>query len=47
MQSIGFLGASHVAPDLRERLNGAGADLIVDAMVDLPAAIATLSDRKS
>jgi HAD superfamily hydrolase (TIGR01509 family) len=47
MHSIGFVGASHAAPDLRERLNAAGADLIVDAMVDLPGAIATLSGRKS
>jgi len=47
MRSIGFVGASHVAPDLRERLKAAGADLIVDAMVDLPGAIATLSGRKS
>ncbi|MBV9238660.1 MAG: HAD family phosphatase [Xanthobacteraceae bacterium] len=47
MRSIGFVGASHVAPDLRERLQAAGADLVIDAMVDLPDAIATLSDRKS
>jgi HAD superfamily hydrolase (TIGR01509 family) len=47
MHSIGFMGASHVVPDLRERLKVAGADLIVDAMVDLPCAIATLSGRKS
>jgi beta-phosphoglucomutase-like phosphatase (HAD superfamily) len=47
MRSIGFVGASHVASDLRERLQTAGADLVIDAMVDLPDAIATLSDRKS
>ncbi len=47
MRSIGFVGASHVSPDLQERLRAAGADLIIDAMVDLPGAIATLSDRKS
>jgi beta-phosphoglucomutase-like phosphatase (HAD superfamily) len=47
MRSIGFVGASHVSPDLRERLRAAGADLVIDAMVDLPDAIATLSDRKS
>jgi HAD superfamily hydrolase (TIGR01509 family) len=47
MRSIGFLGASHVSPDLHERLKAAGADLIVDAMIDLPDAIATLSGRKS
>jgi HAD superfamily hydrolase (TIGR01509 family) len=47
MHSIGFVGASHVAPDLRERLKAAGADLVVDAMVDLPGAIARLSGRKS
>ena len=47
MRSIGFAGASHVAPDLQERLAAAGADLVINAMVDLPAAIATLSDGKS
>jgi HAD superfamily hydrolase (TIGR01509 family) len=47
MRSIGFVGASHVAPDLPQRLAAAGADLILDTMVDLPGAIARLSDRKS
>jgi HAD superfamily hydrolase (TIGR01509 family) len=47
MRSIGFVGGSHVAPDVRDRLTAAGADLIVDAMVDLTGAIATLSGRKS
>jgi HAD superfamily hydrolase (TIGR01509 family) len=47
MRSIGFVGASHVSPDLHKRLKAAGADLIVDAMIDLPGAIATLSGRKS
>jgi HAD superfamily hydrolase (TIGR01509 family) len=47
MRSIGFVGASHVSPDLRERLRAAGADLVIDAMVDLPDAIATLSDLHS
>jgi len=47
MRSIGFVGASHVSPDLHERLGAAGADLIIDAMVDLPGAIARLSDQAS
>jgi HAD superfamily hydrolase (TIGR01509 family) len=47
MHSIGFVGASHASPELRERLRAARADLVIDAMVDLPDAIATLSDRKS
>jgi HAD superfamily hydrolase (TIGR01509 family) len=47
MRSIGFVGASHVSPDLRERLTAVGADRIIDAMVDLPDAIATLAERKS
>jgi len=46
MRSIGFVGASHVAPDLHERLAAAGADVIIDTMVDLPGAIASLSDPK-
>jgi len=45
MRSIGFVGASHVSPDLAQRLAVAGADLIIDTMVDLPGAIATLSER--
>jgi HAD superfamily hydrolase (TIGR01509 family) len=47
MRSIGFVGASHVSPELRGRLKAAGADLVIDAMVDLPSAIATLSDLHS
>jgi HAD superfamily hydrolase (TIGR01509 family) len=47
MRSIGFVGASHASRDLQERLTAAGADVIIDAMVDLPDAIATLSNRKS
>lgn len=47
MRSIGFMGASHVLPDLQGRLADAGADLIIAAMLDLPDAIARLSDQKS
>jgi HAD superfamily hydrolase (TIGR01509 family) len=47
MRSIGFTGASHVLPDLQGRLADAGADLIIAAMLDLPGAIARLSDQKS
>jgi HAD superfamily hydrolase (TIGR01509 family) len=46
MASIGFVGASHVTEDLAARLTEAGADLIVTAMADLPAAVAELADRK-
>jgi HAD superfamily hydrolase (TIGR01509 family) len=45
MASIGFAGASHVAEDLTARLAEAGADLIIAAMADLPAAVAKLIDR--
>jgi HAD superfamily hydrolase (TIGR01509 family) len=47
MRSIGYEGASHISPDLSERLKAAGADLVIGAMVDLPDAIATLSDGHS
>jgi HAD superfamily hydrolase (TIGR01509 family) len=46
MASIGFVGASHVTEDLAVRLTQAGADLIITAMADLPAAVAELADRK-
>jgi HAD superfamily hydrolase (TIGR01509 family) len=46
MASIGFTGASHVAEDLTARLAEAGADLIITAMPDLPAAVAELAGRK-
>jgi HAD superfamily hydrolase (TIGR01509 family) len=45
MASIGFTGASHVADDLTARLVAAGADLVVTAMAELPAAVAELVSR--
>src|SRR5262249_13480394 len=45
MASIGFTGASHVTEDLTARLTEAGADLIISAMSDLPAAVAGLMHR--
>jgi HAD superfamily hydrolase (TIGR01509 family) len=45
MASIGFTGASHATEDLTARLAEAGADLIVSAMIDLPATVAKLVHR--
>ena len=45
MASIGFTGASHVTEDLTARLAEAGADLIISAMSDLPAAVAGMVHR--
>jgi HAD superfamily hydrolase (TIGR01509 family) len=45
MASIGFTGASHVADDLTARLVAAGADLVVTAMAELPAAVGELVSR--
>jgi HAD superfamily hydrolase (TIGR01509 family) len=46
MASIGFAGARQVTEDLAARLTEAGADLIITAMADLPAAVAELADRQ-
>jgi HAD superfamily hydrolase (TIGR01509 family) len=43
MAAIGFVGASHADADLRAELVAAGADSVVAAMADLPAAIRTLA----
>ena len=45
MASIGFAGASHATKDLAERLAGAGADVVITAMADLPATVAQLISR--
>jgi HAD superfamily hydrolase (TIGR01509 family) len=36
MRAIGFIGASHAAPNLADELRAAGADYIVAAMAELP-----------
>jgi HAD superfamily hydrolase (TIGR01509 family) len=40
MAAIGFAGASHATAKLAERLEQAGADIVIRAMSDLPQAIA-------
>jgi len=42
MRAIGFAGASHATSDLSKQLQAAGADTIVTAMAELPAAIQSL-----
>ncbi len=47
MASIGFTGASHMTEDLAAQLAASGADEVIAAMAELPAAVATLVGRKS
>jgi HAD superfamily hydrolase (TIGR01509 family) len=47
MTAIGFAGASHGNERLGEKLAAAGADIVVQAMADLPAAVQSLRDRMS
>jgi len=42
MTAIGFIGASHSNGDIAERLASAGADVVIDAMAELPAAVEQL-----
>ena len=42
MTAIGFIGASHGNGDIAERLASAGADVVIDAMAELPAAVEQL-----
>lgn len=42
MDAIGFAGASHADSQLTEQLAVAGADLVIRAMTDLPAAVERL-----
>ncbi len=42
MAAIGFVGGSHAAEDLARQLAAAGADAVVPAMADLPAAVERL-----
>ena len=39
MRVIGFVGGSHCRPDHGSRLSAAGADLVIDRMLDLPAVV--------
>ncbi len=43
MSTIGFAGASHASAQLAERLKTAGADTVIRAMPDLPAAVEWLA----
>src|SRR5262245_15073485 len=43
MKTIGFAGASHATVELAQRLGMAGADIVIAAMSDLPAAIDRLT----
>jgi HAD superfamily hydrolase (TIGR01509 family) len=42
MRVIGFAGGGHCGPKHRDSLMVAGADLVLDRMQDLPAAVATM-----
>ncbi|MEJ2625042.1 MAG: HAD-IA family hydrolase [Pseudolabrys sp.] len=42
MAAIGFIGASHGNGDIGERLGAAGADVVIDAMTELPATVERL-----
>jgi HAD superfamily hydrolase (TIGR01509 family) len=43
MKTIGFAGASHATVELAQRLKEAGANIVIAAMSDLPAAIDRLT----
>jgi HAD superfamily hydrolase (TIGR01509 family) len=47
MGAIGFAGAGHADAQLAAQLAAAGADTVVRAMADLPAAVERLRDRLS
>jgi HAD superfamily hydrolase (TIGR01509 family) len=47
MGSIGFTGASHASDALATQLAAAGADTVVSAMTELPAAVAEVIRRNS
>lgn len=42
MAAIGFAGAGHANADIAERLTAAGAEVVLDAMADLPTAVERL-----
>ena len=46
MAAIGFAGASHANRELAKRLADAGADLVIDSMANLPAAVEQLVARR-
>jgi HAD superfamily hydrolase (TIGR01509 family) len=45
MKAIGFAGASHATAALAEQLEQAGADIVIRAMAELPAAVEKLAHR--
>lgn len=47
MATIGFAGAGHATPALAAELTAAGADIVITAMADLPAAVASLIGRQA
>jgi HAD superfamily hydrolase (TIGR01509 family) len=47
MKAIGFAGGSHADARLGEKLAAAGADIVIQAMSELPAAVEDLRDRMS
>jgi HAD superfamily hydrolase (TIGR01509 family) len=47
MKAVGFAGGSHADTRLGEKLAAAGADIVIEAMIELPAAVRSLRDRMS
>lgn len=45
MGAIGFAGASHANAEVGAKLAAAGADIVIQAMANLPAAVQSLRDR--
>jgi len=45
MTAVGFAGGSHADTRLGEKLAAAGADIVIKAMIELPAAVRSLRDR--
>jgi HAD superfamily hydrolase (TIGR01509 family) len=47
MAAIGFAGGGHAGSGLRQELEAAGADIVIAAMVELPAAVNRLAPQGS
>jgi HAD superfamily hydrolase (TIGR01509 family) len=47
MKAVGFAGGSHADRRLGEKLSAAGAEIVIEAMTELPAAVRGLRDRMS
>jgi HAD superfamily hydrolase (TIGR01509 family) len=47
MTAVGFAGGGHAGARLGDKLAAAGADVVIEAMSELPAAIGNLRDRMS